>query len=248
MHVENKVDPERTHEEFDNLKNIYKKIGLDVWIMDPEPGLPDMVYTANCGFVIDNLFIKANFRYQQRRKESDFAEKLFRQKKFKIATLPSNVYFEGQGDLFFRDGKFFAAYGRRTSKKAIGHLENILGEKIITFMVKKDPYFFHLDTCFAPLGKGKVIIHPASFSNDDIDKIKKNFRKVITVSKKDNPFFCCNIVATDDAVIVGKGMSKDIKRTLEKEGLKVFETPMNEYFKGGGSVKCTTLEFFRSNS
>lgn len=245
MHLENKVKKGKVQEEFERLVEIYKKLGLEVLILPAQPGLLDMVYAANFGFVIDDIFIRSNFRYPQRRKEAYFAEQLFSKKGFKVKTLPEDIFFEGQGDMFYRDGKFFCGYGKRTMKKAIPYLEKILGEKLITFEVN-DPYYYHLDTCFAPIGKGIAIIKPSSFKKEDVAKMKKNFKKVIEVGERDNPFYCCNVVAVGDTLILGKGIGIDIKKTFSKACFDVIETPMDEFFKGGGSVKCLTLEFFKS--
>lgn len=245
MDIKNKVDKKKVEEEFEKLKDIYKKVGLEVLILDAQAGLPDMVYTANCGFVIDDLFIKANFRYKQRRKEADFAEVFFQKKNFKVGRLPEEVFFEGQGDMFYRDGNFFMGSGKRTSPEAKKYIDKIIGQESIKIEVN-DPYYYHLDTCFAPLGYGKVIIKTDSFKKEDVDQIKKNFNQVIEVSAKDNPFMCCNIVCTDEVVIAGEGIGKDIKKALNDSGFEVVETPMSEYFKGGGSVKCLTLELFES--
>lgn len=245
MHTENKVQKAKVQEEFEGLVGIYKKLGLEVLIIDPQLGLPDMVYAANHGFVIDDIFIRSNFRYPQRRKEAYYAEKFFLERKYKVEKVPHGTFFEGQGDMFYRDGKFFCGYGKRTAKEAIAYLEKIVGEKIISFEVN-DPYFYHLDMSFGPLGNGKVVINPASFSRKDFQKIKNNFKKVFEADKFDNQMMCCNLVAVGDTVVLGKGISKGLRRQLEKEGYKVIETPMTEFFKGGGSVKCLTLEFFRS--
>ncbi|MCL4338255.1 arginine deiminase-related protein [Patescibacteria group bacterium] len=245
MDIKNKVDQQKVKSEYKNLKDIYRKLDLEVQEIDAQPGLPDMVYAANHGFVIDDIFIKSNFRFQQRRKEADWAEKYFKEKGFKIKKIPEGIYFEGQGDMFYRDGKFFCGWGKRTSKEALKYIEKIVGEKVISFEVN-DPYYYHLDTCFAPLGDGKVVINPSSFSNEDVEKIKKNFKKVILAQKADMPFMCCNILSRDHTVITGRGVGKDVKSELLKVGYEIFETQMEEYFKGGGSVKCLTLEYFRS--
>lgn len=259
MHLTNKVDTNRAMEEFDWVVEIYKRIGLEVLIIPQVQGLPDMTYAANLGFVIDNTFIKSNLKFPQRRKEADFAEEFFRNKsttgstsitsttarKFKIKTLPSDVYFEGQGDMFYKDGKFFMGYGKRSSKEASHYIREIIGEEPITFEVN-DPYFYHLDTCFAPLGNGRVVINPRSFNKQDLSKLKKTFKKVIVTSEQDNKLLCCNLVAANGAIVIGQGISKDFRSTLKKEGYEVFETPMNEFLKGGGSVKCLTLELFNS--
>lgn len=121
-----------------------------------------------------------------------------------MAIVDSGAFFEGQGDLFYRDSKFFFGYGKRSSKEAAGELKKILRDDILTFEVN-DPYYYHLDTCFAPLGGGIVIINAASFSKKDLEKIKKNFRKVIYTGKQDNQIMCCNLVAIGDTIVMGKG-------------------------------------------
>ena len=97
MDVRKKADKKKTKEEYHNLKKIFKKLDLEVLEIPAQPGLPDMVYAANHGFVFDNLFIKSNFKYPQRRKETEFAQDFFRGKGFRIATLPPDINFEGRG-------------------------------------------------------------------------------------------------------------------------------------------------------
>ena len=246
MDVKNRVDVNRALEQYENLKSIYKKIGLIVEEIEPQKGLPDMVYAANHGFVIDDIFIKSNFRYKERRKEADFAEEYFTKKDFKIKKLPENISFEGQGDLFYRDNKFFCGYGKRSDKEAIPYLEKILGEKVISIAVN-DPYYYHLDTCFAPLGNAIAIINPASFAKDDVIKIRKNFKKVIETGREDNKVLCCNLVSAKGVVIIGRGISNELKKELSSSGFEVIEVPTDEFLKGGGSIKCLTLEYFKSS-
>ena len=246
MDVKNRVNQSKAHEQYRKLKEIYKNLGVKVEEIAPGKGLPDMTYAANHGFVIDNIFIKSNFRFPQRRKEAEHSEEFLRKKGFKIKTIPEEISFEGQGDLFYRDGKFYCGWGKRTDRRAIPYLENLLGEKILTFEVN-DPYYYHLDTCFAPLGKGIAVVNPASFSRADLEKIKKNFIKVIETDVKDNSVMCCNLVSEDGAVVTGKGISGQLKKEIGDFGWEVIEAEMDEFLKGGGSVKCLTLEWFKSN-
>ena len=48
------------------LYDTYIALGHEVELIDPIDGLPDMVYTANGGFVIDNVAYGAKFRFQER--------------------------------------------------------------------------------------------------------------------------------------------------------------------------------------
>ena len=45
-------------------------VGLEVLLVEPVKGLPDLVFTANAGIVRGDLFIPANFRFPERQPEA----------------------------------------------------------------------------------------------------------------------------------------------------------------------------------
>lgn len=243
MHVEDKVDKDKVLKEYTALKDTYKSLGVEVLELEPVKGLPDMVYAANIGFVKDNLFVKSNFKFPQRQNESAYGKKYFEKLGFEIAEIPDNIPFEGQGDLLYANGKYFMGYGKRTSIDAKKYLEQFLEGEVFDFKLS-DPYFYHLDMSFAPLDNKTVVINKNSFDQEGIDKIYKNFENVIIASDLDNKVFSCNLVVVNKNIVVGKGISAGLKNNFAKYGFKTYEVDMNEYRKGGGSVKCLTLEFF----
>jgi N-dimethylarginine dimethylaminohydrolase len=243
MKVENKVDKEAVLKEYENLKNKYESLGLDVLEIKPVSGLPDMVYAANFGFVKDNIFVKSNFKYPQRQQESIHSKKFFEKLGFRVEEMPTEVTFEGQGDLLYSGGKYFMGYGKRSSLKAKKYIENFLHGQVLELKLS-DPYFYHCDMSFAPLDENTAVINKNSFDKDGLEKIYRNFQNVITTSFLDNKIFCCNLVMAGKNVVVGEGVSTDLKNDFAKYGFVTHEVDMTEYRKGGGSVKCLTLEFF----
>jgi len=59
------------------LKETYERLGHRVEVIDPEPGLPDMVFAANSGTVIGGLVLGARFRAEQRAAEADHFRRWF---------------------------------------------------------------------------------------------------------------------------------------------------------------------------
>ncbi|MCL5438998.1 MAG: arginine deiminase-related protein [Patescibacteria group bacterium] len=243
MNTNNKVDKERVRDEYEQLKEVYLKLGAEVLEIPAEPGLPDMVYAANFGFPKGNTFIKSNFRFLQRRPEADFAAKFLEAKGFMTYSLPQNVFFEGQGDLLKINGKYFFGWGKRSSFSAKKYLAEKLTGEILDFKLN-DPYFYHLDMSLGPLDKNTLVINPRSFLKKDLEKLYKNFKNIIETSIDDNKMMACNLVVVGHTVVIGKGISGQLKKDIEKYGFEVREVQMDEYRKGGGSVKCNTLEFF----
>lgn len=243
MHVENKVNKEKVLQEYEELKKTYESLGLEVLEIEPVKGLPDMVYAANIGFPLGDKFVVSNFRYPQRQEESKYAKKFFENLGFKIIELPQNIYFEGQGDLLTSGGKYFMGWGKRSSEEAVEILNKELGINCMDFELK-DPYFYHLDMSLGSLDSKTAVINPRSFTEEGLLKLKNEFPNIIETSEEDNKFMACNLVAVNKTVVIAKGISDELKSEIEKFGFKIVEIPMNEFRKGGGSIKCLTLEFY----
>ena len=243
MHLQNKVNKDKAWEEYEGLKNTYKSLGLKVLEMTPVKDLPDMVYAANIGFPLGNNFILSNFRYKQRRKEADFAKEYFKNLGFKIFTFLENIYFEGQGDLLTIGGKFFLGWGQRSSRHAKDILNKKLGIECIDLELR-DAYFYHLDMSLGSLDSKTALINPRSFTDEGLSKLKNEFPNIIETTEDDNKFMACNLVVVDKTVVIAKGISDKLKNAIEKYGFKVLAISMDEFRKGGGSIKCLTMEFY----
>ncbi len=240
MDVRNNADKSEVLLQYRKLLDTLSRAGVRFRGIAPDPKFPDMVYTANYGFITGKKFIKANFKYEQRRGEATLAENYFRQMGYKVYSLPENIYFEGEGDLLYTGKKYFVGWGKRTMKEVVPYLKEMLEGEVIDLELV-DPYYYHLDTCFAPLNEDTVVINPKSFTPVGIEKIHKHFTNVILTSEQDNKVLACNMVVSGKNVVVGEGITKEFKTNLEKFGYTVFETPMSQYIKGGGSVKCCSL-------
>jgi N-dimethylarginine dimethylaminohydrolase len=244
MHVENKVNQSSVHAEYAALRAAYKNLGLEFSEIDQVDGLPDMVYSANFGFPTETMFIKSNYKYDERKKEADYAAEYFAARDFEVKTLPEDIAFEGQGDLLTVNGNYFFGWGKRSDLEAKPYLEELLGKKMIDFKLV-NPFYYHLDTCFAPLNENTVVINPVSFEKEGKKLIYELFPNVIEASTEDNHLIACNLVVADKTIVIAKGISQGLRDDFATHGFSVCEVPMDEYRKGGGSVKCLTLEIYK---
>ncbi|MBI3486220.1 N-dimethylarginine dimethylaminohydrolase [Candidatus Daviesbacteria bacterium] len=245
MHPDkDQVDKDLALKDWHSLIKTYTGLGIKVHTIKQDKKLPDMVYAANFGFVLNNTFIKSNYKYDQRKAESDHAKQFFQKGGFEIYELPDDVAFEGQGDLLKMGNSYFLGWGKRSDQRAKKFLTEALGSKIIDLELV-NPYYYHLDTCFAPLDENTVAINPISFTAEGLKKIYQHFPNVILVGKDDNNILACNLVMVGKTVITGLGITQKFKDDLANYGFSTIEVPMGEFRKGGGSVKCLTLEYFK---
>jgi N-dimethylarginine dimethylaminohydrolase len=233
-------DRQKAASQWQQLRRILEEsLRLDVRIVEPEPGLPDMVFTANAGFVWKKQFIVSNFRYEVRRGEVRYFEKWFRDHGFEIIRLPQQYLFEGEGDLLKCGQSWFAGYHIRSDITAHHKVAEIIEQEILSLELTND-WFYHLDTCFCPLGEEQALFYPAAFDPYALTVLEGNIPRLIEVSAQEAARFACNAIVSGTSVIMNDGCPR-VREQLESLGFTVFQTPLGEFLKAGGSAKCLVL-------
>jgi len=219
-----------------------------VELIPQAPGLPDMVFTANAGLVLDNTVVISHFAHPERQGEEGLYRKWFEDHGYEVAVVPDGIYFEGAGDALF-DGsgrRLWAAYGNRTSLFSHPFLAETFNIEVVSLRLV-DPRFYHLDTCFLPLPDGAVAWYPGAFdtrSNQVIESLVPLEKRII-VGEDDAPRFSANAVVVGDFVIMNCASEK-LSRAVQERGLKVEIVDFSEFIKAGGSAKCLTLRLDQS--
>lgn len=236
-------DKEKALVQWTSLVSILEeRLKCIIKLVTPVKGLPDMVFTANAGYVEGKRFIPSRFRFAERRGEEDHFRKWFEGEGYEISDLPASAsFFEGFGDVFPLGDTLFAGYRYRSdiaSHKAIG---KILGRRIISLELV-NPAFYHLDTCFCPLPSGDLLYYPGAFDEYGLKVIREVVDKgrLIEIKREEAERFSCNAVVLGEAIVMNSG-SSELKRKLEERGYTILETDLSEFIKSGGSAKCLTL-------
>src|SRR4051794_12212444 len=63
-------DPTESARQWGALRATLEDLGVAVELMEPRPGLPDLVFTANAGLVFGDLFLSSRFRHGVRQGET----------------------------------------------------------------------------------------------------------------------------------------------------------------------------------
>lgn len=222
-------------------------LGATVERIEPQPGLPDMVFSANAATVRNGICVPARMNPVERQGEESFYQEWFAAKGFRLVQLPENVKFEGAGDALFGEHQFgatvlFCASGFRSDPAARGYLEEAFGVPTIALQLV-DARYYHLDTCFCPLPGGNLLWYPAAFDAESQEKIVESIapENRYAVSDADAANFACNAVGVGESAVILNAASGELKTWLSKRGLTTYETPLTEFMKSGGSAKCLTL-------
>ncbi|MCT7991643.1 TIGR00300 family protein [Laspinema olomoucense] len=237
-----KSSRERATEQWHKLFHIIKEHAL-VELVDPQPGWPDMVFTANAGLVLGKKVVLSRFFHKERQGEEPYFKQWFEAQGYTVYELPKDLPFEGAGDaLLDREGRWlWAGYGFRSELDSHSYIAKWLDIQVISLQLA-DERFYHLDTCFCPLNRGYLLYYPPAFDfySNRIIEMRVPPEKRIAIGEADAVNFACNAVNVEDKVIMNK-VSDDLKQRLKDAGFEVFETTLSEFLKAGGAAKCLTL-------
>lgn len=226
--------------QWENLyRTLTERLGVQVELIDPAPGLPDLVFTANAGLVHNRKVILSRFRFPVRSGEEPLFARWFREHGFEVIELPEGIHFEGAGDALRCGEHLFAGYHFRSEIRAHAAVAEILGERVLSLQLT-DPRYYHLDTCFCPLTGGRLIYYPAAFDDYARRVIEENVPERIEVCPQDAARFGCNAVCVDRHVVVSTGCTQ-LTHDLSGWDFVVEAVNLSEYLKSGGSAKCLTL-------
>ena len=211
----------------------------------PQPGSPDMVFTANAGLVKGRSFIVSRFRYPERQYEEPYFADWFMDRGYDVSLMPRDVPFEGAGDALFDRGAEVPLDGARPPVDlggARGHRRQASASKSWTLKLV-DQRFYHLDTCFCPLEGGYVLYYPPAFDEASRAVIEKRVppAKRIAIAEEDALSFACNAVNIEDDDRAQSRHSRVREDARRARGFEVVQTPLSEFMKAGGSAKCLTL-------
>src|SRR6201999_4515068 len=96
-----------------------------VELIEPEPGLPDMVFAANSGTVINGVVLGARFRAEQRAAEADHFPRWFLRNRYRGVTIPSCAN-EAEGDFAWTGSVLLAGTAFRTAPGAHAEAQEVL--------------------------------------------------------------------------------------------------------------------------
>lgn len=240
MDVSKKPDKMLAQEQWEKLRRTYLDLGAEVELVEPLPGQPDMVFTANAGLACGKKFIPSRFKFKERQGEEPAFIKWFAERGYEILDLPPGMSFEGEADRILRHGKILVANGFRTDPEVAYEVGRMLGVDILRLKLV-NPKFYHLDTCLAYFEEGDTVLyHPGAFDEESREKIKKEFPRVIEASEEEADKYVCNSINVGQTVVMNGGCPK-AQAALEAAGYRTVTLDMSEYLKSGGSIKCLTL-------
>jgi N-dimethylarginine dimethylaminohydrolase len=239
MHPGEPVDADLAMRQWQRLRATYISLGHEVRTIEPVPGLPDMVFAANGGCVVDGKVLKVRFRHAERAPEAEAYGRWFTEHGFRVVAEPRAVN-EGEGDLLCTGSVILAGYGLRSELAARDDLTGLFGLPVISLRLV-DPRFYHLDTALVVLNPDTAAYYPAAFDDAGKAALASHFAQLIEVKDEDAEVLGLNAISDGRHVVLPE-QARGLATQLATAGFEPVGVDMSEFRKAGGGPKCCTLE------
>ncbi|MFJ2768458.1 dimethylargininase [Streptomyces sp. NPDC087300] len=233
------VDTPLAVAQWERLHDLYVQLGHRVDLIDPIPGLPDMVFAANGATVVDGKVLGARFRNAERVAEGPAYLEWFRTHGFTELLDPEYVN-EGEGDFLVTGDYVLAGKGFRSTPEGHFEAQEFFGRPVIGLDLV-DPRYYHLDTALTVLAENEVMYYPGAFSQGSLAVLRQLFPDAVLATADDAGVFGLNAVSDGRHVILPEAAS-GLAAKLRERGFEPIGMDLSELLKGGGSIKCCTLE------
>ena len=241
------TDTAKALSQWQTLYDTYVALGHEVELIDPVPGLPDMVYTANGGFIVDGRALGVRFRVDERRGEERPFMDWFAAHGFDVVE-PVSVQ-EGEGDFLLVGDTILAGTGFRSTGDSHAEVAGVFGREVVSLRLI-DPRFYHLDTAISVLDpvegpggveKANIAYLPSAFDEPSLAVLRERYPDAIEVSDADGAVFGLNS-ASDGYNVFISPRATGFEAQLRERGYHPVLVDLSELLLGGGRIKCCTLE------
>jgi N-dimethylarginine dimethylaminohydrolase len=223
----------------------------------------NQIFVRDIGFVIDDIFIKANI-LPDRERELDAIQYVIDQiNPMKVVRPPEEVHIEGGDVILWNDYIFIGTYKgsdykdyitARTNMQGVNYIKALFPNKIVKEFdlvkskIEARDNALHLDCCFQPIGNDKGIIYKSGFREE------ADYRYLVSLFGKENLFHISreemynmnsNVFSIAPNVVVSEQNFTRLNDWLRSSGFTVEEIPYAEIAKQEGLLRCSTLPLIR---
>ncbi len=248
--------------EMEAFNEVFKKYNVTVYRPEIIENY-NQIFSRDIGFVIDDIFIKANILPDRERELDAIQYVIDKIDPKKVVRPPEEVHIEGGDVMLHNDHIFIGTYKgsdykdfitARTNMAGVQYIKELFPGKIVKEFdlvkskIEPRDNALHLDCCFQPVGKNKGIIYKSGFREEaDYMYLVNLFGKenLFHIEREEMYHMNSNVFSIDTNVVVSERNFTRLNNWLRENGFIVEEIPYAEISKQEGLLRCSTLPLIR---
>jgi N-dimethylarginine dimethylaminohydrolase len=237
-------NPDHALAQWQALAAAIEAAGGAVDVLSQRRDSPDMVYAMNLGLALcgerGGRAVMSHMRFGERRAEARSAESWFSANGFAASYVGRDgvgPFFES-GDAFPFGGELIVGYWPRSDELALKHIAAELDVRVRGVRINH-PAMYHLDLAFCPLDEHTALVCPSAFDSASARAIVDLIPRPIILSEDEAMTFVANSIVVGRRVIA-PACPPRVRQQVEEAGFEVEIVCVDEFHKGGGSIRCLT--------
>ncbi len=248
--------------EMEAFNEVFKKYNVEVYRPEIIENY-NQIFSRDIGFVIDDVFIKANILPDRERELEAIQYVIDQMDQTKVVRPPEEVHIEGGDVMLYNDHIFIGTYKgsdykdfitARTNMAGVQFIKDLFPHKIVKEFdlvkskIEPRDNALHLDCCFQPVGSNKGIIYKSGFREEaDYMYLVNLFGKenLFHIEREEMYHMNSNVFSIDTNVVVSERNFTRLNNWLRENGFTVEEIPYAEISKQEGLLRCSTLPLIR---
>lgn len=248
--------------EMEAFNEVFKKYNVTVYRPEIIENY-NQIFSRDIGFVIDDVFIKANILPDRERELEAIQYVIDQMDPTKVVRPPEEVHIEGGDVMLYNDHIFIGTYKgsdykdfitARTNMAGVQFIKDLFPNKIVKEFdlvkskIEPRDNALHLDCCFQPVGSNKGIIYKSGFREEaDYMYLVNLFGRenLFHIEREEMYHMNSNVFSIDKNVVVSERNFTRLNNWLRNHGFTVEEIPYAEISKQEGLLRCSTLPLIR---
>jgi N-dimethylarginine dimethylaminohydrolase len=242
-----RMDPERARAQHDAMADLYRANGVQVhYIEKTQEHEPNTVFVRDLVAMTPEGAIVARPGTMVRRGEARYAaEALARLGVPILRTIAGSGTFEGADLMWANRDLAFVGISRRTNpegnRQVRAELERMGVGEIVSLQVPWSEA--HFDGMMTILDRDLAALYSTQVPYPAVEALRRHGFKILEVTSEREVRYgvALNLVALEPGrVVVPEGENKETISLMRKAGVEVITIPLDELFKGAGSIHCMT--------
>ena len=173
--------------------------------MTPQPGLPDLVFTANAGPDVPQSLLQLAVSSRGARARNAALRRLVRGPRVHGRDVCRRACSSrGPATPCSAAEVSSPATASAATCRGISTSASVLHRQVLPLELV-NPYFYHLDTCFCPLAPGEALYYPEAFDAYGRKVLEAHIPKLLAASEAEAHRFGCNAVVVGKTVVMNAG-------------------------------------------
>ncbi|MGM0216170.1 dimethylarginine dimethylaminohydrolase family protein [Enterococcus sp. AZ109] len=243
-----KIDDGQIQREFEQVQNLYQKLGIQVQLAQATEILPHGVFARDFGCCVKEGYVLGRYKHGIRQPETHYFKAQMEKLGIPLlGTISGNGIFEGGDFVLLNEHTIAVGLLDRTNENGFRQLKELLepfGYSLHAVKAKSE--YLHLDMCFNLITPDTAIGYKAGLPDEFLDLLQELNIALIEGTEAAIFQHGYNVQAIGNRRVISLAQNQWLNTQMRHRNIEVYEINLEETLKLGGGIHCMTFPLKRA--